>query len=123
MIRTLRSWLAGATVTAPPRSDNRKNRGVKLDLQTLESRDVPALFSVHLGNPGSGSGGDTAASISGSLMANYSLPTDSSGRTLVEAASAQQAVSLALIGTVTAQFNGETLAYTMGSGMVGAAAS
>ena len=42
----------------------------------LEARDVPAMFAVHLNSPGAGIAGNTAATISGSLSANPSLPTN-----------------------------------------------
>ena len=64
--------------------------------------------------------GDTAAIHSGSLSANAALPTNSNGDTLVEANSVQEAVGLALVGTITVQHAGETLNYSMAPGNVGA---
>ena len=58
---------------------------------------MPALFAVHLG---SGLAGGTAATITGSLSVDTSLPTNANGDTLVEAGSIQEAVGLALTGTI-----------------------
>lgn len=91
----------------------------KLRLQELESRDVPALYSVHLTTPGVGMTGDTAATISGSLNVNSALATDANGGTLVEASSIQDALERSIVGTVTVQHAGETLNYSMGLGMTG----
>ena len=63
--------------------------------------------------------GDTAATISGSLTVNSSLPTDADGGTLVEASSIQDAIERSIVGTVTVQHAGETLNYSMGLGMTG----
>ncbi len=92
----------------------------KLRLEQLEARDVPALWAVQL--MGS-TAGDTAATISDSLTANTSLPTDASGATLVEANSAQEAVGLAITGNITVQHAGETLTYSMDPANIGTTAA
>ncbi len=91
----------------------------KLKLEQLEARDVPAIWAIDL--PGSTAGliGDTAATISGSLALDPSLPTDAAGRALVEAATAREALERALVGTITVSVGQETLVYTMGPGSIG----
>ena len=64
-----------------------------------EDRIVPAQFSVVL-FPGAGFNGDTAATISGSLSLDSSLPSAGNGGVLVEASSQQDAISRAIVGTV-----------------------
>ena len=66
---------------------------------------MPALFAIHLGSI---IAGDTAATISGSLSVDPSLPTNADGDTLVEADSIQEAVGLAVTGTITVQCAGQT---------------
>ena len=90
----------------------------KLKLQQLEARDVPALFAVQLMG---GVAGNTAATVSDTLAANSSLPTDANGATLVEANSAQEAVGLAIVGTVTVNHAGQTLTYAMNPTNIGSA--
>ena len=81
---------------------------------------MPALYAVQL----LGSvAGDTAATISDSLSANSSLPTDASGATLVVAKSAREAVGLAITGNVRVQHAGQTLNYAIGPANVGASAA
>jgi len=60
-----------------------------------EDRIVPAQFSVVL-FPGVGFNCDTAATISGSLWLDSSLPSDGNGGVLVEATSQQDAISRAI---------------------------
>ena len=78
---------------------------------------MPALWAVHFGGSVPG---DTAATITDTLAANSSLPTDANGDTLVEANTIQEAIGLAIIGDVTVQFGGQTLIYSMAPGNVGA---
>lgn len=92
----------------------------QLFVTLLEDRTNPADFTVSLNSAGAGVAGSTAASISGTLALNSQLPTNGSGAAMVVAATPTQAVELALVGTITATFAGETLTYPMGTGAVGA---
>jgi len=89
-----------------------------LNLQALEPRDVPATFAVSPMSNGAGMMGDAAATHSGSLSLDPSLPTDMYGRALVEADSAAQAIGKAFVGTITVQWAGETLSYAFGASTV-----
>ena len=113
MIRTLRTW--------PGDSRKPPSRSARLNLQTLEDRTVPAWL-IHLSS-GAGMAGDTAANIISGLAPNSALPTNAAGDTIVEAATAQDAIALALTGVVAAQVGSETLNYPMGPGSVGATAA
>ena len=113
MIRTVRSWLGESR--KPP------SRSARLNLLTLEDRTVPAWL-IHLSS-GAGMAGDTAATISSGLAPNSALPTNADGDTIVEAATAQEAVALGIVGVVTAQVGNGTLNYAMGPGSVGATAA
>jgi len=87
-----------------------------------EDRIVPAQFSVVL-FPGAGFNGDTAATISGSLSLDSSLPSDGNGGVLVEATSQQVAISRAIVGTIMVTLAGQTYYYSMAPGSVGASPS
>ena len=85
----------------------------------LPDRINPALYAVQLMSTVAG---DTAATVTDSLVANSSLPTDANGATLVEANSAQEALGLALTGEVIVVCAGQTLIYSMDPEAVGASA-
>ncbi len=89
---------------------------VKLGLELLEARDVPALYSVQLTSPTAGLTGDSDASITGSLVVDSQLPADGKGGVYVNADSAAQAVQLAVIGTVTVNYGNQALNYATGAG-------
>ena len=119
MIRKLRTWLAGTAVNTPT-SSSRQSRRFRPNLETLEQILAPANWAIHLNGPSEGMMGSTAASHTGALMPNSSLPTNANGDTLVQAATQQDAIALGLVGSITAQVGGQSYTYSIAPNAVGA---
>jgi hypothetical protein len=95
-----------------------RNLSVRPQLLELESRVVPALYYVDLHSPFEGVPGSTAATHSGGLAVNPDLPV-ASGKVVVGASSAADAVRGALQDTVTVSIGGQSVGYTFGRGTAG----
>lgn len=75
---------------------------------------MPAAFAVGLLSPFAGDVGESAASFSGGISLNATLPTQG-GRAVVDAGNPVAAIQAALINTVTVIFAGQSAGYTPGA--------
>lgn len=103
MIRTLRNWMASPNKMAPS-SSRRLGRRVLLNLQDLESRDVPAQFFVQITSLPAGETGSSGATHTGALYLNPGVGSIDNDRLIIDAVDREEAVRRGLSGGVTVRF-------------------
>lgn len=85
----------------------------------LEDRSTPAWWTVAAPAPSEGMNGVTDASHVAELLPHPDELPDGNGGVLVEADTPEEAVTLAVSGTVSVDLGGETAEYTFGPGTAG----
>ena len=90
---------------SPPPLNN-----VRLSLTQLEGREVPAVFAVGMLSPFAGDVGESAATFTGGIALDTTLPTQD-GKVVVTAATATAAVQAALVNTITASVGTTSVSY------------
>ena len=100
MIRKMWNWMSRSN----PSSSDRTIRRAALNLQELESRDVPAVFFMQMDSPPEGVAGDTLATHTGALYLNPGVASIANDKLMIDATDRVEAVRLGLAGGVTMRF-------------------
>ncbi len=98
--------------------NRRLNSRFRPNLLELERRDTPAWWSITAPTPAEGNVGSTAATLTGTLGINPGH-TPHNGTVMIFAPTATEAAIEALSGTISVEFDGETVEYFFGPDSVG----